>query len=234
MNCIKDSYIFTNYVNDSSDEFYNTFIAGVENKIEDVKSFVKFDLVNYLTKENYINEIIYDNWRRDFIKNLKIYKSTFKHTDDDLRILINKFIEDYLRNEPERDRILRVFLNDDQLGSEEIYEILKDDEIEIDDDYYFVDWLVEIIDRLQQTNFKGNYMEFINEQISKFNNNEYFYILEAIGADETDKDTEHEYILNHRCNIYCKATMLLIKKYKINSDEEFVNGVIKLISTMYQ
>ena len=165
---------------------------------------------------------------------MKIYKSTFKHTDDDLRILINKFIEDYLRNEPERDRILRVFLNDDQLGSEEIYEILKDDEIEIDDDYYFVDWLVEIIDRLQQTNFKGNYMEFINEQISKFNNNEYFYILEAIGADETDKDTEHEYILNHRCNIYCKATMLLIKKYKINSDEEFVNGVIKLISTMYQ
>ena len=231
---IKDSYIFTKYVDDSSDEFYNTFIAGVEDKIKNVKNFVKRKLVNCLTKENYIDEIMYDDWRRDFIKNLEIYKSTFKYTDDELRILISKFISDYLHHESERERLIRVFLNDGQFGSEEIYEILKDDEIEIDDDYYFEDWLVEIVDRLQQTNFTGNYMEFIVQQLDKFNNNEYFYDLEVTVLDGADKDTELRYTLNHRCSIYCKATLLLIKKYKINSNEDFVDGIIKLISTMYQ
>ena len=109
MNCIKDSYIFSEYIDDSSDEFYNTFIAGVEDKIKDVKSFVKRKLVNYLEDENYINEIIYEDLKINFIKNLRIYKSTFKRTDDDLRILINKFIEDYLRHESERERLIRLF-----------------------------------------------------------------------------------------------------------------------------
>lgn len=231
---IKDSYIFTYYVDDSSSEFYNTFITGAEDKFENVKNFVRHRLVNYLANEQFLVSHPNKKLRQTLLTQYKKYIQCTGYTKEQLIKLVNSFIEDYLCNESERDRILRVFLKDPdyEIDIDMIYEILKDDEIEIDDNYYFEDWLVEIAKRLKSTKYKGNYMEFINEQINKFNNNEYFYDLEVTVLNGADKDTELRYTLNHRYNIYCKATMLLIKKYKVNSDEEFVDAVIKLISEL--
>ena len=203
---IKDSYIFSEFINDSSDEFYNTFIAGVEDKIENVKKFVKYDLVNYLEDENYVNEIIYEDLKIEFMDNLLIYKSTFNYSDDDLRMLINKSIEDYLQHESERDRFLRLF---EREGCIRKFVEFVSTKLNLDYGIVLEIWL-EII--IYHEDFK--YTELL-----------------SLKTKEDVEHWEHYGYFDHEYELYdcIELTKKIIDLYNIKSEEEMEEFVFKLI-----
>jgi hypothetical protein len=206
MNCIKDSYIFSNYIDDSSDKFYKTFIAGVEDKIEDVKSFVKYDLVNYLEDNEYINDIIYEDMKIELMDNLLIYKSTFNYSDDDLRMLINNFIEDYLQYESERDRLIRLF--EKKVCIREFIDYVNT-KLNLDYEHVLESWLGIII---YHEDFK--YTELL-----------------SLKTKEDVENWEHYGYFDYEEKLYdcIELTKKIIDLYNIKSEEEMEELVFKLI-----
>lgn len=210
MNCIKDSYIFTYYVNDSSDEFYKTFIAGVEDKIKDVKNFVKHSLVDYLNNDDYISKSTSKRWKERFENELKIYNTVFNYTKEQLINLINKFIDNYFQNETERDRILRLFDQELYGNGDEICKFICD-KLSFKYTEDTVIWFDTIYD---DENQDFDYFEFLN-----------------LNTKEDMKNWKHRWQFDHfRTLAYCViATKTIVNKYNIKTKEEMNNIIYELI-----
>lgn len=210
MNYIKDSYIFSEYIDDSSSEFYNTFIAGVEDKIEDVKGFVKFDLVNYLEDNQFLVDHPNKKYRLILLEQYKKYIEYTGYTKEQLIKLVNRFIEDYLRNESERDRILRLF-------DQELY----------GDGYDFCEFMCEKI-AIKYTEDTEIWFDTIYDDENR--DFDYFEFLN-LNSKEDMKNWKHHYYFDHfRTLVYCvDTTKTIINKYNIKSKEEMDNLVYELI-----
>lgn len=207
---IKDSYIFTYYVNDSSDEFYNTFIAGVENKIKDVKNFVKHRLVNYLANEQFLANHPNKKCRQTLMVQYEKYIEYTGYTREQLINLVNKFIEVYLQNESEREKVLRIF-NQELYGNGTGFCKFMCEKLAIKYTEHTEIWFDIIYDNENQ--------DF-----------DYFELLD-LNTKEDMKNWKHRYHFDHfRTLVYCvSTTKIIVNNYNIKTKKEMDNLIYELI-----